>query len=130
TPPVCCGKRTSMRGPAGFDVPPHAKTSLACRLHEGFHKKTDGDDGLAGGYYRISLLLLVITMLDTISAPLISTAVLVGSAQLLGVELDQPYVLLAIFSALLCFTIVRQEATDSRALFVSGWTLATRVGLA
>lgn len=97
---------------------------------EGAHNKTDGDDGLAGGYYRISLLLLVITMLDSLSAPLISTAVLVGSAQLLGVELDQPYVLLAIFSALLCFTLVRQEATDSRALFVSGWTLATRVGLA
>ena len=85
---------------------------------------------MAGGYYRVTLLLLLLAVLEAASAPLISTAVLVGSTQLLGVEFDQGYVLLAIFSALLCFTIVRPETSYQRAAFVSGWTLATRAGVA
>lgn len=85
---------------------------------------------MAGGYYRFSLLLLLVAALEPVSAPLISTGVLVGSTQLLGIELTEPYILLAIFSALLCYTLVRQETTRRRALFVSGWTIATRAGLA
>jgi putative colanic acid biosysnthesis UDP-glucose lipid carrier transferase len=85
---------------------------------------------LAGGYYRFSVLLIFIAVLEAVSAPLISTAMLVGSAQLLDVEIDQPYVLLGIFSALLTFMLVRQEPADRRAMFVSGWTLATRAGVA
>src|SRR5690606_26749895 len=81
-------------------------------------------------YYRVTLLLLLLAVLEAVSAPLISTAVLVGSTQLLGVEFDQGYVLLAIFSALLCFTIVRPETSYQRAAFVRGWTLATRAGVA
>jgi hypothetical protein len=99
-------------------------------LHGRRHNKNYGDDGLAGGYYRVTLLLLLLAVLEAVSAPLISTAVLVGSTQLLGVEFDQGYVLLAIFSALLCFTIVRPETSYQRAAFVSGWTLATRAGVA
>ena len=85
---------------------------------------------MAGGYYKVTLLLMLIAALESLSAPLISTAVLVGSTQLLDVELDQSYVLLAIFSALLCFMIVRQETSARRSMFVSGWTLATRAGVA
>jgi putative colanic acid biosysnthesis UDP-glucose lipid carrier transferase len=85
---------------------------------------------LAGGYYKFSLLLLLFAAIEPISAPLISTAVLVASTQLLGVGLTEPYILLAIFSALLCYTFVRQESTRQRALFVSGWTIAARAGLA
>lgn len=92
--------------------------------------RTDGDDGLAGGYYKVSLLLMLLTVLDAVAAPSISTAVLVGSAQLMEVEFDQKYRLLAIFSALLCFMLVRPESTDKRQMFVSGWSLATRAGLA
>ncbi|MBN1239656.1 MAG: undecaprenyl-phosphate glucose phosphotransferase [Gammaproteobacteria bacterium] len=55
---------------------------------------------------------------------------LVGSTQLLGIGLSEPYILLAIFSALLCYTLVRQESTKQRAMFVSGWTIAARAGLA
>lgn len=85
---------------------------------------------MAGGYYRVTLLLMLIAALEVSAAPLISTAVLVGSTQLLDVEFDQRYVLLAIFSALLSFMIVRQEMSDRRSLFVSGWTIATRTGIA
>src|SRR5690606_14411816 len=48
----------------------------------------------------------------------------------MDVEFDQPYRLLAIFSALLCFMLVRQESANTRSMFVSGWTIATRAGLA
>jgi len=84
---------------------------------------------LAGGYYKVTVVLIVIAALEALSAPLISTAALVGSTQLLGVEFDQSYALLAIFSALLCFSIVRQETSDKRGMFVSGWTMATRAGI-
>src|SRR5690606_5453422 len=47
----------------------------------------------------------------------------------MDVEFDQPYRLLAIFSALLCFMLVRQESASTRTMFVSGWTIATRTGL-
>ena len=92
--------------------------------------RTDGDDGLAGGYYKVSLLLMLFAVLDTVAAPLISTAMLVGSTQLMDVAFDQEYVLLAIFSALLCFMLIRQESTNTQQMFVSGWTIATRAGLA
>jgi putative colanic acid biosysnthesis UDP-glucose lipid carrier transferase len=84
---------------------------------------------LAGGYYRVTFLLILIAALESVSAPLISTAVLVASTQFLDVEFDQSYALLAIFSALLCFMIVRQETSDKRSMFVSGWTIATRAGV-
>src|SRR5690606_17841087 len=106
------------------------RPAVACRLHKGRHNNNCGDDGLAGGYYRVTLLLMLIAALEVSAAPLISTAVLVGSTQLLDVEFDQRYVLLAIFSALLSFMIVRQEMSDRRSLFVSGWTIATRTGIA
>src|SRR5690606_30920318 len=86
--------------------------------------------GLAGGYYKVSLQLLLVAVLDMIAAPLVSTVALIGAAQIMDVEFDQPYVLLAIFSALLCFMLVRQESADTRSMFVSGWTIATRAGLA
>lgn len=85
---------------------------------------------MAGGYYRFSLLLFVLAALEPVSAPLISTAVLVGSTQLLDIRMSEPYVLLAIFSALLSYTLVRQESTKQRAMFVSGWTIAARAGIA
>jgi len=85
---------------------------------------------LAGGYYKVSVQLLLIAILDVIAAPLISTGALVGSAAVMDVEFDQPYRLLAIFSALLCFMLVRQESANTRSMFVSGWTIATRAGLA
>jgi putative colanic acid biosynthesis UDP-glucose lipid carrier transferase len=84
---------------------------------------------LSGGYYRIGFLLVLLATLEFVAAPLISTAVLVGSTNALGVEFTQEYVLLAIFSALLCYTLVRQEGNE-RGIFVSGWTIATRAGLA
>lgn len=72
---------------------------------------------------------MLLVALETVAAPLIATAVLVGSTQTLGIEFSEPYVLLALFASLLCYTLVRQES-DSRGIFVSGWTIATRVGLA
>ncbi len=84
---------------------------------------------MASGYFRVTFLLTVLAVLELVSAPLISTATLVVSTQLLGVPFDQAYALLAIFSALLCFMIVRQDTSDKRSTFVSGWTIATRAGL-
>ncbi len=84
---------------------------------------------MAGGYYKVSLQLLLVAVLDMIAAPLISTGALVAAAHIMEVEFDQPYLLLAIFSALLCFMLVRQESASTRTMFVSGWTIATRTGL-
>lgn len=84
---------------------------------------------MSGGYYRIGFLLVLLASLEVMAAPLISTATLVGSTHLLGVDFGTPYLLLAIFSSLLCFTLVRQESMQ-RGAFVSGWTIATRTGLA
>jgi putative colanic acid biosynthesis UDP-glucose lipid carrier transferase len=84
---------------------------------------------VSGGYYRIGFLLVLLATLEAVAAPLISTGMLVGSTQLLGIEFTTPYLLLAIFSSLLCFTLVRPESTQ-RGTFHSGWTIATRVGLA
>jgi putative colanic acid biosynthesis UDP-glucose lipid carrier transferase len=84
---------------------------------------------VSGGYYRISFLLALLATVEAVGAPLISTCMLVGSTQLLDVEFGTPYLLLAIFSALLCFMLVRQESTR-RGTLQSGWTMATRAGLA
>ncbi|HEX6998142.1 MAG TPA: undecaprenyl-phosphate glucose phosphotransferase [Gammaproteobacteria bacterium] len=76
------------------------------------------------------MLIFLLSAFEAVAAPLISTATLIGSTQLLGVPLTEPYIFLAIFSALLCYTLIQQETIQARGAFVSGWTLATRVGLA
>ncbi len=81
------------------------------------------------GYYKAGLLLLLLGTLEAIAAPLITASTLVASARLFDVELTQPYVLLAILAALLSYTLVRQESLQ-QGMFVSGWALATRAGLA
>ena len=84
---------------------------------------------MSGEYYKIGFALVVLTTLEYAAPSLISIGTLVGSTQVLGVEFGQPYVLLAIFAALLCYTVVRPES-KLRGMFISGWTVATRVGFA
>src|SRR5690606_35048977 len=57
--------------------------------------------GMPSGYYRIGLLLLLLSALDALAAPLITAATLFAAATALGVEFTQPYLLLAILAALL-----------------------------
>ncbi|HEU4617066.1 MAG TPA: undecaprenyl-phosphate glucose phosphotransferase [Gammaproteobacteria bacterium] len=73
---------------------------------------------------------MTLVALDCIAAPVISTLVLVGCTKLLGMQFTEPYVLLAVFSALLSFVFVRQESKQQRDAFVSGWTIATRTAVA
>jgi putative colanic acid biosynthesis UDP-glucose lipid carrier transferase len=75
-------------------------------------------------------VLALLAGVEALAPPVISTGVLVASTQLLGIELTRPYVLLALFSSLLCFTLIRQETAQQHDVFLSGWTIATRVGLA
>jgi putative colanic acid biosynthesis UDP-glucose lipid carrier transferase len=73
---------------------------------------------------------LLLAALEGIAPSLISTAVLLCATQVLDVKLTQPYALLAIFSALLCYTLIRPETKQHRFVMPSGWTIATRIGLA
>ena len=84
---------------------------------------------MSGDYFKIGFALVFLTVLEYAAPPLISIVTLVGSTQLLGVEFDRAYELLAIFGALLCYVVVRPES-KLRGTFTSGWTVATRVGLA
>ena len=84
---------------------------------------------MSGEYYKIGFALVLLTTLESAAAPLIATGTLIGSTQLLGIEFSQRYVLLAIFAALLCYTVVRPES-KLRGIFTSGWAIATRVGFA
>ncbi len=84
---------------------------------------------MPGEYYKIGFALALLTTLEYAAPPLISTGMLVGSTQLLGIEFDRNYELLAIFAALLSYIVVRPES-KLRGMFTSGWTVATRVGLA
>ena len=81
-------------------------------------------------YHRIGLLVFLLTAFEAVAAPLIATGSLIGSTQLLGVPLTEPYIFLAIFSALLCYTFIQQDTVQPRDTLVSGWTIATRVGFA
>jgi putative colanic acid biosysnthesis UDP-glucose lipid carrier transferase len=84
---------------------------------------------LPAGYHRIGFSLAVIAVLESISAPVITTASLWVVTAVMGIPFETEYVLLAIFSGLLSYVLVRQDHSRS-ATFVSGWTIATRVGLA
>jgi putative colanic acid biosynthesis UDP-glucose lipid carrier transferase len=84
---------------------------------------------VSGDYYKIGFALLLLTTLEYLASPLISAGMLVASTHLLGIEFERAYVFLAIFAALLCYIVVRPES-KLRGTFTSGWTVATRVGLA
>ena len=88
----------------------------------GPRKEAFGGLVVAGEYYKIGFALALLTTLEYAAPPLISTGMLVGSTQLLGIEFDRNYELLAIFAALLSYTVVRPES-KLRGMFTSGWTV-------
>src|SRR5690606_17440127 len=107
----------------------HRAIRVACALQTSAHSFA-WEHMLPSGYYRTGLLFALLGVLELFTAPLISTATLITALRIFDIELTQRYVLLAILSALLCYTLVRQDTTERQGLFVSGWTLATRAGIA
>jgi putative colanic acid biosynthesis UDP-glucose lipid carrier transferase len=85
---------------------------------------------MATGYYKLGFALMLVAALESIVAPLISTVTLVACTQMLGIAFSQPYMLLAIFSALLSYMLIRPETKQHGFIFPSGWTIATRTGFA
>lgn len=85
---------------------------------------------MANSYHKLGFALMSLAALEAILAPLVSTATLLVCTHVLNVKFTQPYILLAIFSALLCYTLIRPEAKQHRFVLPSGWTIATRTGLA
>ena len=102
---------------------------MACRLHTRRYTHYKHVCTLAA-YHRIGVLIFLLTAFEAVAAPLIATGSLIGSTQLLDVPLTEPYIFLAIFSALLCYTFIQQDTVQPRGSLVSGWTIATRVGFA
>ncbi len=81
-------------------------------------------------YFKHGSALVLLAALEAVMAPLVSTAVLLAATYLTNGRFTQPYILLAIFSALLCYVLIAPETKQHRFVLPSGWTIATRTGLA
>lgn len=81
-------------------------------------------------YSKSSFQLTLVGTARAVLAPVIAVLALAACTQLLNVNFNEPYVALSIIAALLCLTFIRKEQFQHSSPFMSGLTLAGRIGVA
>lgn len=85
---------------------------------------------MSNWYSKSSFQLALIVAIRAMLAPTVAVLMLIASTHLLNVHFTQAYVALSIIAALLCFSLISREQRQHNGPFMSGLTLAGRIGLA
>lgn len=76
---------------------------------------------------KINSLVILLTVLQSLAAPLICVFLLFVITQALDVEASTPYFILAIVAAMLCMFFLPPSVYEQSATFTSGWTITTQI---
>jgi putative colanic acid biosynthesis UDP-glucose lipid carrier transferase len=89
-----------------------------------------GADVVPSWYAKTNIRLTPLVGIGVLLPPLIAVLVLITSTKLLGVRFTEPYVALAVISALLCWIFMGGQRLQRDQLYSDGFTLAGRIAMA
>jgi putative colanic acid biosynthesis UDP-glucose lipid carrier transferase len=83
-----------------------------------------------GSHFKINFTIGLVALLQSLAPPVICVSVLFAATLALDVPFSEPYLALAIISALLCTLLMRPELPRRQASFSSSWSIASQIGIA